>query len=138
MRRRALALVPLTLLLAACGGGKVVAPLPVTVIGSLPTGPAVPKGNPTAGKQLFLSSGCGGCHTFKPAGTNGKVGPDLDKLAADAQTAGQPLAQYTFESIKNPSAYVVPGYPDHVMPNYGTQLSDKQIADLVAFLTQKH
>ena len=138
MRLRALALVPIVLTLAACGGGKTVGPFPKTVIGTLPKAPTVAKGNPARGKALFASSGCGGCHTFKPAGTNGKVGPDLDKLAADAQKANQgPLDQYTFNSIKNPSAYVVPGYPNGVMPNYGTQLNDQQIADLVAFLTKK-
>ena len=138
MRPRALALVPLVLALAGCGGGKVVGPFPKTVIGTVPKAPAVAKGDPAKGKALFASSGCGGCHTFKPAGTNGKVGPDLVKLAADAQKANQgSLEEYTFASIKNPSAYVVPGYPNGVMPNYGAQLSDKQIADLVAFLTQK-
>ena len=138
MRLRALALVSTVFALAACGGGKTVGPFPKTVIGTVPKAPTVAKGDPARGKALFASSGCGGCHTFKPAGTNGKVGPDLDKLAADAQKANQgSLEQYTFNSIKNPSAYVVPGYPNGVMPNYGAQLSDTQIADLVAFLTKK-
>jgi mono/diheme cytochrome c family protein len=138
MRLRVLALVPIVLALAGCGGGKVVGAFPKTVIGTVPKAPTVAKGDAVAGKKLFASSGCGGCHTFKAAGTNGKVGPDLDKLAADAQKANQgSLEEYTFESIKNPSAYVVPGYPNGVMPNYGAQLSDKQISDLVAFLTQK-
>jgi mono/diheme cytochrome c family protein len=33
-----------------------------------------------AGKTAFTAT-CGGCHTLKDAGTNGKVGPDLDCLA---------------------------------------------------------
>jgi cytochrome c6 len=33
-----------------------------------------------AGKTAFTAT-CGGCHTLKDAGTNGKVGPDLDSLA---------------------------------------------------------
>jgi mono/diheme cytochrome c family protein len=33
-----------------------------------------------AGKSAFTAT-CGGCHTLKDAGTNGKVGPDLDSLA---------------------------------------------------------
>jgi mono/diheme cytochrome c family protein len=32
------------------------------------------------GKQVFMSAGCGGCHTLKDAGTSGTVGPDLDQL----------------------------------------------------------
>ena len=31
------------------------------------------------GRGLFLSSGCGGCHTLADAGTTGTVGPDLDQ-----------------------------------------------------------
>jgi cytochrome c oxidase subunit 2 len=103
----------------------------------VPQAAAVGKGDPAAGKQLYESNGCGGCHRFAAAGSAGLVGPDLDKLAADATKANQgSLEQYTAESIKNPSAYVVPGFPDGVMPSFSS-LSDKQVADLVAFLTQK-
>ena len=127
----------MALVAAGCGSKGVVAPTPQTVIGSLPTATGVAKGDAAAGKQLYTSNGCGGCHTFKPAGSTGKVGPDLDKLAADAQKANQgSLEQYTTESIKNPGAYVVPGFQNGVMPAF-TSLSGQQLADLVAFLTQK-
>ena len=133
--RRLLPLVGVTLLLAGCGGGRTVSPTAETVIGSVPTSTqaAVPAGDAKAGAALFKSSGCGGCHKFTPAGTNKTVGPDLDKLAQYAKQANQPLPQFTFDSIKNPSAYVQPGYPN-VMPNLG--LSDKQIADVVTYLTK--
>jgi mono/diheme cytochrome c family protein len=99
--------------------------------------PAAPQGDAAAGKQLFAANGCAACHTYKPAGATGKVGPDLDNLAADAQKANQgSLAAYTAESIKNPGAYVVPGFPNGVMPPFAS-LGDKKIADLVAFVTQK-
>jgi mono/diheme cytochrome c family protein len=137
MRSRVLTLVCFVAILAGCGGGELVAPTAQTVVGSLPTAAPI-KGDAAAGKTLYDSNGCGGCHTFKPAGSSGKVGPDLDNLAVDATKAGQgTLDAYTFASIKNPSAYVAPGFPDGVMPNYGTQLTDKQIADITAFLTQK-
>ena len=98
------------------------------------TSPAAPAGNATAGKALFASQGCNACHTFRPAGSTAKVGPDLDDLAANAKTANRGTVQeYTAESIEDPGAYVVPGYPNGVMPQF--QLSDKQVADLVAFLT---
>jgi mono/diheme cytochrome c family protein len=116
---------------------KIVSPLPKKVVGTLPTKTTSLKGDPTKGKALYTAQGCGGCHTFKPAGSNAKIGPDLDNLAADAKKANQgPLAVYAVESIKNPGAYVVPGFPNGVMPNYGSQLSDQQIADLAAFLTK--
>ncbi len=123
--------------LAGCGAEGVVRPLPQKVEGPLPKAAAIPKGDPAAGKQLFAQNGCGGCHTFAPAGSNGKVGPDLDHLAADAQKANQgSLEKYAFDSIKNPNAYLVPGYKPGVMPPFAS-LGDKKIADLVAFLTQK-
>jgi mono/diheme cytochrome c family protein len=138
MRRPALLLVAgCVFVLAACGGGKTVAPLPKTVEGTLPKPTAV-TGDPVAGKAVFVSQGCGSCHTFTPAGTKGTIGPDLDKLADDAKKANQPLADYVKTSITDPNAYVVPGFPKGVMPStYSSSLSDKQLADLVAFLTQK-
>ena len=98
------------------------------------TTPATPSGNAAAGKALFASQGCSACHTFEPAGSTAKVGPDLDDLAANAKTANRgSVDRYTAESIEDPGAYVVPGYPNGVMPQF--QLSDEQVADLVAFLT---
>jgi mono/diheme cytochrome c family protein len=129
------------MILAGCGGGEETAPLPETVEGgttqtetATTTEPAA-QGDPAAGKQVFSANGCGSCHTFKPAGSSGTTGPDLDKLPEFAQKAGQPLPDFVRESIVDPSAHVEEGYPDGVMPKYD-QLSDKELADLVAFLTQ--
>ena len=98
--------------------------------------PAAPAGNAAAGKALFSAQGCSACHTLKAAGSTATVGPDLDKVAADAQKANRgPLDQYIAESIKDPGAYVVPGYPNGVMPTNFSSLSAQQIADLVAFIT---
>ena len=130
--RRLLLLVALALLLAGCGGGEVVSPLPETVIGTVKQGPS----GSAAGKALYTANGCGSCHTFKPAGSVGKVGPDLDNLAADAEKANKgSVEDYTRESIEDPGAYVAPGYPNGVMPPYKGKLTDSQINDLVAFLT---
>jgi mono/diheme cytochrome c family protein len=93
-----------------------------------------PAGNAAAGKTQFTSSGCVACHTFKPAASTGKVGPDLDTLAADAAKAKLPVAQFATEAITNPPApYVPPGYPKNAMPKL--PLSSAQVANLVAFLT---
>jgi mono/diheme cytochrome c family protein len=101
------------------------------------TAPSQPAGNAAAGKTLFASQGCSACHTFTPAGATGTVGPNLDHLAADAQKANRgPLDKYATESITDPSAYVVPGFPNGVMPsNFAQMMSPPQIADLVAFIT---
>ena len=139
MRRLAL-LFGLAFLLAGCGGGKTVSPTAETVVGSVPTSTqaSVPAGNATAGAATFKSSGCTGCHKFQPAGSSATIGPDLDKLTQYAKQANQgSLKQFTFDSIKNPSSYVQPGYENAPpMPNFGQTLSDKQIADLVAYLTK--
>jgi mono/diheme cytochrome c family protein len=131
--RRLLPLAALALAVAGCGGGEAAGPFPKTVIGTVakaPTGTA-------AGKALFTTNGCGGCHTFKPAGSTGKVGPDLDNLATDAKKANKgSVEEYTRESIENPDAYVVPGYPKGVMPAFAGKLTDSQINQLVDFLTK--
>lgn len=133
--RRLLALPMLALVLAACGGGEVVSPTAERVVGSVPT-QTLPKGDAMKGRELYDKNGCGGCHTFKPASSTGKVGPDLDNLAADAQKANQGSVEaYTAQSITNPDAYVAPGFSAGVMPSF-SQLSQSEVADLVAFLTQ--
>ncbi len=108
-------------------------------MGKVPTTPQV-KGDPAAGKALFNGvGGCAGCHTYAPAGSKGTVGPNLDNLSADAQKANQgPLQTYVEDSLTNPDGYIVPGYAKGIMSaSCCSQLNDKQIADLVAFLTQK-
>ena len=98
-------LLPLLLFAAGCStskpGEKIVTPTPQTVVGTVPKAPTatVPaqykNGDPTAGKQVFLSAGCTGCHTLKDAGSTGTVGPNLDQakpplsLAVDARDEGR-------------------------------------------------
>jgi mono/diheme cytochrome c family protein len=141
MRLAAVALAAgFVLTFTACGYEGTVAPTAKGVSGTLPkqqTTPALAKGNPAAGKKLFAANGCSGCHTFKPAGSNGQIGPDLDKLPQYAKQANQgPLKQFVEESITNPGNYIQPGF-NNVMPSSYGNLPSKQLADLVAFLTQK-
>jgi mono/diheme cytochrome c family protein len=130
------------LLVAGCGSEGTVSPTAAAVEGPLPkqqTTPsaALPKGDPAAGKRLFTSLGCSGCHTYGPAGSHGTIGPDLDKLPQYAQKANQgTLEQFTQTSITDPGAYVESGY-QNVMPTTFANLPKQQLADLVAFLTQK-
>jgi cytochrome c2 len=127
------------LVLAGCSGGKTTSPHPQTVIGTIETTPQA-TGNPAAGKVVFTGpGGCAGCHTFTPAGAHGTVGPNLDHLVADAAKANQgSLEVYTEQSVKDPDAYIVPGFQKGIMSGACcSQLSDQQVADVVAFLTQK-
>jgi cytochrome c oxidase subunit 2 len=130
MRRAAVVMAAVVVALAGCGGGKVVAPKPETVVGTVPTVAAGAEG-----KAVFDAQGCGSCHTFKPAGSKGTVGPDLDKLPDYAKKAGKPLADFVRESIVKPNAYVESGFQPNVMPDY-SKLSEDDVNALVDFLTQ--
>jgi mono/diheme cytochrome c family protein len=141
------------LLLVGCGGGKEVTATAESVdttatqtetgeTGETGTGETetggdneAVKGDAAAGKQVFASNGCGSCHTFKPAGSSGTTGPDLDELSDFAENANQPLADFTRTSISNPNEYVEEGFPEGIMPAYD-KLSDDDLNNLVAFLTQ--
>lgn len=90
-------------------------------------------GGQNAGATVFENQGCGGCHTFKPAGSEGQTGPDLDNLAASAREAGKPLEEYVRESIVDPSAYLHPGYAD-LMPKTFAELPRDQLDALVQYL----
>jgi mono/diheme cytochrome c family protein len=135
VRRLALIAV-LGALAAGCGGEETVSPTAETVEGSQPPPAPLPqtKGNPVEGRLVFMRSGCGGCHTFQPAGTTGTTGPDLDELPALAEKAGQPLGEFVRESIENPDSYVEEGFPEGVMPAWSG--NEQDLANLVAFLTQ--
>jgi mono/diheme cytochrome c family protein len=122
---RAVLIVFAVLLLAGCGGEKTVAPTG-PVEGTLPK--AI-KGDAKAGKKVFLNTGCGSCHTFSAAGTSGTTGPNLDQVLKGKS------ADFIKKSIVDPNAEIAPGYkPDIMPPSYGSQLTPKQLADLVAFL----
>jgi cytochrome c oxidase subunit 2 len=89
-----------------------------------------------AGLAVYNSNGCGSCHMLAAAKSTGKVGPDLDKLPADAQKAGKPLEDYTRESIVSPNAYIVPGFNANVMPATFSSLPKDQLDSLVSFLVK--
>jgi cytochrome c oxidase subunit II len=86
------------------------------------------------GLVLFRQQGCNGCHTLEAAGANGTTGPDLDRLATYAQTAGKPLNGFIHQSIVAPNAYVEKGYPKGVMPDFGKTLTTAQVGALADFL----
>ena len=97
------------------------------------TGGAV-EGDPAAGREVFTSTAqppCGSCHTLEAAGTTQTVGPNLD------ETLGGKDAAFVRESIVNPDAEVAEGFSEGLMPGtYGDQLSDEELANLVAFLVE--
>jgi mono/diheme cytochrome c family protein len=106
-------------------GEKVVAPLPTKIVGTVPKAqtasvPAQYKnGDAAAGKAVFTSAGCAGCHTLKDANATGTVGPDLDQ-------AKPPLSLVVTRVTKGQGA----------MPPFKGQLQDKQIADVAAYVVK--
>ncbi len=78
--------------------------------------PAV-QGDPAAGKAVFASAGCNGCHTLKAAGATGTVGPNLDDL--------KPAYDRIVHQVE------VGGGP---MPAFKGRLSDADIHNVAAFV----
>jgi cytochrome c551/c552 len=135
MRRPVVVLAPfvvVAVLLAGCGSQGTVQPLPQKVVGTIAKPSAAGQG-----KALFTALGCNACHTYKPAGSTAKIGPDLDKLPQYATRAKQPLAAFVKTSIVDPNAYVEKGFPKGVMPTSFKSLPPDQIKALVTFLTTK-
>jgi mono/diheme cytochrome c family protein len=125
---RVLLIVLAALLLAGCGGEKVVAPTG-EVEGTLPKAQAA---NPAEGIKIFASNGCGSCHTLKEANATGKVGPDLDEALKGKDE------EFIKESITDPNAEIASGFQPGIMPqSYGSQLTSQQLNDLVAFLQKQ-
>jgi mono/diheme cytochrome c family protein len=105
-------------------------------LATLPPSPEEAADPVARGKRVYLDSGCGGCHSIDGL-TAGTVGPDQTHIGTVAETRipGFSAEEYIHESILNPSAYVVEGYQDNIMPkNFGSLLDSNEISDLVAFL----
>lgn len=103
----------------------------------VPLAPLVDESTPEGrGQAVFLQAGCIACHTITGI-SSGTIGPVLDGLASRAGTrvSGMTAEEYIHQSIIDPSAYVVPGFADDLMPkNFGEILTEDQISDLIAFL----
>jgi mono/diheme cytochrome c family protein len=90
------------------------------------------------GDQIFTAAGCAGCHTFSPAGSNGTIGPNLNQLKtmAGKLVPGKSADEYIRQSIEDPGAYIVKGFPN-AMPPFKGRLTDQQIKALIDYLLQQ-
>ena len=86
------------------------------------------------GRQVFQEKNCGSCHRIGSSG--GTTGPDLTHIAttAETRTAGASAAEYVGESIRDPGAYIVPGYPDTMPRGLDRGMTQEDFADLVEYL----
>lgn len=108
--------------LAACGGSETVMPTAEEVVGTVPqaTEPEIDvEGDAAAGEGVFASAGCGSCHTLSAAGSTGTVGPSLDEAQPDFERA--------FVTVKDGRG---------AMPSFEGQLTEQQIADVAAFVSE--
>ena len=125
----------LSLALVACGGDD----------GGDDTSEAEPAGGASAtrGEELYNQTtigsasapGCITCHSLEEGVA--LVGPSHAGLATrtEADVEGMSVAEFLEQSIREPDAVITEGFSPGVMyQNYDTDLTDQQIADLVAYL----
>src|SRR5213080_5066456 len=90
-----------------------------------------------AGEKVF--NGIGGCTTCHGLGTRApnlltdEKGAGTIGARCGKREAGKSCKQYLYESLDNPTAYVVAGYQP-IMPVMTKQLSPEQIWSVIAFL----
>jgi mono/diheme cytochrome c family protein len=83
------------------------------------TGATTGAGNPSAGADVFASAGCGSCHTLAAANATGTSAPNLDERQPDMATV--------VEQVTNGGGG---------MPAFDDQLSEQQIQDVAAFVSE--
>lgn len=114
---------------------------PPTVPAASPIDRLVASRDPQNGKLLFetfqeaANYACSTCHSVDS--DEKLVGPSLLNIKETAQTrvAGQSAAEYLYNSIINPDAYLVEGYDAELMPENWTDIySNIDIFDIVAYL----
>jgi hypothetical protein len=97
--------------------------------------------DPAEGQELFNrvepSNGysCASCHLVNSENT--LIGPGLLNISVHGagHVEGLSAAEYIYESIVDPGAYVVPNFPDNLMPrNWHEVYNDEQIYAIVAYL----
>jgi len=104
----------------------------------------LPIGKQDNGKQLYEQVyGCIACHgAIGTPGTN-NVGPHLAAIGLKARERieGTSAAQYIYDSILEPNAFIAPACRDELpceqpsaMPEYGNLVSLQDVADLVTYL----
>ena len=96
---------------------------------------ALAAANPENGKTISQNNGCLGCHSLDP--NVQLAGPTWHNLGntAVSRVAGESPALYLDTSVVNPSAFVVPNYPDGIMPKtFGESLTIQDQADIISFI----
>lgn len=86
-----------------------------------------------AGKQLFLSYGCSGCHMGDPTRAptlDGLYGRTVPLASGDTIVADE---AYIRDSILQPQKHVVAGFQP-IMPSFSGQISESEIFEIIAYI----
>lgn len=95
------------------------------------------------GLAVYAANGCGACHALEAAGAEGAVGPTHEGLGETAQQriadptyTGEATTpeEYIAESIRNPTAYIVPPFQPLMVPYGEEQIPDAELDALVQLL----
>lgn len=105
----------------------------------------LPQGDSKTGETLYeITYGCAACHGSKDVVDSNLVGPWggawIDTAAS--RKSGYTAADYLYESILLPSAFIAPecptgpcvGPPSMMPANFGQRISPQDMADLLAYL----
>lgn len=91
------------------------------------------------GRVLFLAKGCNACHALEGFPGRSAVGPDLSGLAAvaDSRRPGMSAEAYVRESIREPQAFIAPGFGGRFVEMPALPLTDAEVEALVSFLLEE-
>jgi cytochrome c551 len=78
------------------------------------------EGGASAGARVYADAGCGSCHTFSAAGSNGTIGPNLDETEVNFERA--------IDQIRDGGGG---------MPAFADQLSEQEIEDVARYITEE-
>ena len=103
-------------------------------VGSPGASPVALVGDVDAGKAL--ASQCLSCHSVDGSQMVGPTWKGLygHEVALEDGTTVIADVEYLTESIKDPGAKIVKGFPAGEMPPYGSILTDENIQDIVAYI----
>ena len=84
------------------------------------------------GRQVYRDKDCASCHELE----GGTVAPPLGHVGtvAASRKPGTSAEDYIRQSVVDPGAYVVPGYPDTMPRGLSRGMSQEDFDDLVRFL----
>lgn len=112
-----------------------------TAVSPVNTAGEVASGNAANGEVLFntfqpaASFACATCHLADSE--DRLIGPGLLNISvrADTRIEGLSAVEYIRQSITDPSAYIVEGFPDGLMPQNWVEIyNEEEIDDIIAYL----